>query len=327
MRRMVVIVIICVLMLAGCSDYRESNSQYMVSAVGFDADNNKIVASVQAVIVGTDSMQDEAQIKVFSADGSTPSQAIFNISSFLSKSLLFDHCGVVAIGNGITSEMLGDILDYSADQKNLNLGVYFVATDNADKLLQQESVSALTSGYDIMGMIERSSDETGILYQNRFYEIKALEKKKGKVFSLPFFKYSKDGIKMDGRNIYRNRQFVTNINESESYIYSVLSNSNNGGKILLGEQRAKINKIHTKFNFNYKNNIFEIDLKTIFSFEYKTKNFKKTLENNCNKLIKKMTDNGYGDVFGFEDRVYIRDSSLCNSLKDDFKMNVKYETK
>lgn len=324
---MVVIVIICVLMLAGCSDYRESNSQYMVSAVGFDADGDNVVASIQAVIVGTDSINEEAEIKVFSADGSTPSQAISNIFSFLSKSLLFDHCGVVAIGNGISSEMLGDIFDYSADQKNLNLGVYFVATDNAQKLLRQESVSALASGYDIMGMIERNSDETGILYQNRFYEIKALEAKKGKVFSLPFFKCSGDGIKMDGRNIYRNRQFVTNINETESYIYSVLSNSNNGGKILLGEQKAKINKMHTKFNFDYKNNKFEIDLKTIFSFEYKTKNFKKTLENDGKALIKKMTDNGYGDVFGFEDRVYIRDRSLYNSLKDNFEMNVKYETK
>ena len=327
MKRLIVIVIIFALTLAGCSDYRESNSQYMVSAVGFDADNDNIVASIQAVIVGTDSMQQEAEIKVFSADGSTPLQAISDILSFLSKSLLFDHCGVVAIGNGITSEMLGDIFDYSADQKNLNLGVYFVATDNAGELLKQESVSALTSGYDIMGMIERSSDETGILYQNRFYEIKALEAKKGKVFSLPFFKCLEDGIKMDGRNIYRNRHFVTNINETESYIYSVISNSNNGGKILLGEQRAKINKMHTKFNFDYKRNKLEIDLKTIFSFEYKTKNFTKTLENNCNALIKKMTDNGYGDVFGFEDRVYIRDSSLYNSIKDDFKMNVKYVAK
>ncbi len=326
MKRRLFIIIILLLTLCGCSDYAESNSQYMVSAIGFDSDGKNITVSAQTVIIGNNG-EDSQETKVFTATGETPAQAVFNISGHLSKSLLFDHCGIVAIGKGISREMLGEIFDYSNDEKNLNLGVYFVCTDEAQELLKADPVSAVTSGYDIMGIIEQNSDETGILYQNRFYEIKALEAKKGKVFSLPFFECKKDGIKMNGRNIYRDRKFVTSINESESYIYSVICNSNKGGKIILDKQKAKINKMHTSFKYDYKNEKININLKTIFSFEYNSKDFKKVLENDANNFIKKMTVSGHADIFGFEDRIYIRNSSLYEDIKDGYSAEIKYTAK
>ncbi len=320
------IIIICLLTLCGCSDYAESNSQYMVSAIGFDSDGENIIASTQTVIIESNG-EEKQETKVFTAKGKTPAQALFNISGYLSKSLLFDHCGVVAIGKGISKETLGKIFDYSNDEKNLNLGVYFVCTDSAEELLNADPVSFVASGYDIMGIIEKASDETGILYQNRFYEIKALEAKKGKVFSLPFFECKEDGIKMNGRNIYRDREFVTSIDENESYIYSVICNSNKGGKIILDGQKAKINKMHTSFKYNYENETVNINLKTVFSFEYKSKNFKKTLQKDANDFIRKMSVLSNKDVFGFDDRIYIRNSSLYESIKDGYSVKTEYTAK
>ena len=131
-------VCVCVFVLSGCQGYREIDSEYLVSAIGFDKSDKKFKVYCEVLAIATDERDSES--KVFSASGSTPYEAVGRINALMPK--------------------------------NLNLGIHLFVCEDIKELLSCDS-QALSVGYDIMSVGTNIQKTTGISFKNKFYEIES----------------------------------------------------------------------------------------------------------------------------------------------------------
>lgn len=191
----IMLVILTGVTLCGCSSGYETDSSFIVSAVGFDLSDGGFSVSVEALV--TESGKDGPESAVFSGEGETPDGAISEIMSLLPKNLAFDHCGTVVLGNGLLEKNFSDIMEFCRKKSSLNLAVLLVCTENAKNLLSGDPPSSYSVGYDVMGILEQNGKKKNIDYGNRFYELENRMGEADKIM-LPYFSLKDGCICLDG---------------------------------------------------------------------------------------------------------------------------------
>lgn len=325
-KRIALILCFVVLMLSGCTGYRESTGTYIISAIGFDTSKDGLSVNVQAVEVGGASPEGI----VFSGVGTTPEKAVYSVATKTTKTLLFDHCGIVAVGEDISGKKLSEILRFCREQSSLNLSVYVVSCENAQKLLETKAVSSVASGYDLMEILENYEDKTGVDLKNRFYELETLTRRQDNVFTLPVFGFTDNGFELDGRRVYRDYNYLLSLDNDESIVYSILCNTNDAGHVLIDKGGADLSALHT--SFSYKNDV--ISVKTKLTGSNKKGDISESLEGGVYALVERAQKEKAGDIFGFSQRIYHRDRKLWNGIKGNYndmfcrgEIKVKYTAK
>lgn len=176
--------ILLVLMLCGCE---RTKPEYLISSMGFDSKNGNITVYLETVIINSENT--EQTLKVLKGTGESVNEAVSNIYRQCTQPLLFSHCGLIIIGENISSTQFDDICDYCYSQDELTLSALFITTPNAEKLLSQKPVSSACVGYDIMGLIEQYSKAKKLSLKNRYYQIESGETE----ISLPKITVKKEG--------------------------------------------------------------------------------------------------------------------------------------
>lgn len=315
------LILIFLCMLCGCIGYEESDSRYIVSALGFDSDGDNISVAAEVIAVGEGSAAELPETRIFTSVGKTPASAVYNLGSSLSKGLLMEHCGVVVLGSGIDRGQMKEIFEYCRKENELNLAVYMITAENATELISVKPLSAITIGYEIMGIIERSTEENGISYSNRFYEAEASVTKVVPIFSLPYFALKNNSPIMLGERIFKDNELVLQLDNEESAVYSFICNSNVGGTIRIGEAEAKVLKSHTFFDAVRNKDDFSFLLNIKLFIKKSDNEFEAELEAAANRLIERSKESGVGDIFGFADRIYKKNSDMWFKIKDTYEKN------
>ncbi len=307
------IIIFAVVMLTGCTGYRESTGTYIVSAIGFDKGEQGFKINVQVVSLGGDSPEG----RVFSAQAATPTDALYSVITKIEKTAVFDHCGIVAVGKNVIGRDLERVFDFCSEERSLNLSVYVILCEDTESLLSVKTKSAATSGYALMEIIENYRKQTGIDLNNRFYELQTLMMRQDKVFSLPIFTPSNEDIELQGRGIYRDWQYLMSVNNEEGIVYSLLCNNvDSGGQLIIGNNSIMASSMHTALSLN--DNDISLSIKTKISATGDTNNFANALTDNVNALINRARSEKVGDIFGFSERIYLRNRGLWNEIKNDY---------
>ncbi len=191
------LIFLLVLSLCGCSLHPESDNRYIVSALGFDfKENGQINLTVEALVVGTKETAATEKM-TFKSSGGTPEKALKGLEAQLSKRLTLEHCGVVALGGKIVTQNYNKILSFCRNERSLNLAVFLVCTENANRLLGLKSVSTAAVGFDIMGILELNLKKNGKLH-SRFYELEAQRLEGKKSIYLPFLKTENKKFFLEG---------------------------------------------------------------------------------------------------------------------------------
>ncbi len=157
---------LCLFMLCGCNNKPQ---EYLVTAIGFDYDKGLYTVSVEALIINTESEGQE--LKIITSQGRTLKKAVADIQNQITLPTLFSHCGIIAIGNGISREKLKGIMRYCNTHDEITLSVRFIKTKNAAKLLSQKPQSSISVGYDLMSMLKTYEEESNKSVKNRLFEI------------------------------------------------------------------------------------------------------------------------------------------------------------
>lgn len=178
------------LLLCGCGENLKSRPQYLVSAIGFDGEKGGFRVCVEAVVVNSE--ESEQEIRLISGNGESLEAAFDEILRQSTQGLMLSHCGVLVIGDGITDTKLTEICDYCYDKDEITLSAFFVSTENAERLLSCKSISSVSTGYDVMGLLEQYSESSRVKLKNRFFEIEAL-REKGEKPTLPRVTVREDG--------------------------------------------------------------------------------------------------------------------------------------
>ena len=81
--------------------------------------------------------------------------------------LLTSHCGVVAVGKGISRTKLLGIMRYCKENRDIPLSIQFIETESPEKLLKTEPFSSISVGYDLVSMMRKNDKHLN----NRLFEI------------------------------------------------------------------------------------------------------------------------------------------------------------
>lgn len=194
----VMIFLFCII-FCGCSVFgrkpRDDRS-FMVSAVGFEADNELITVYAEAVIINSELSDTEPRSAVLEGTGKSISKALEDIEATLAKPMSFSHCGIIVIGKQMTGRHFREICEYCFKENSITLSAYMISADSPRELLSEKPESSVAVGYDIIGIIEKSG-----ISGNRYFEIEGLREKGENTFILPHF-VRKDGrITSDGASL------------------------------------------------------------------------------------------------------------------------------
>ena len=291
-KSVIILVVLCAVFLSGCAGYREIDSEYLISAIGFDTDdsNFRVYAEVRS-IKDTDK---ESDSKVFDAVGKTPYSAVNNIAALLPKKAVLDHCGTAIISDKIADKNFKSVIDYLYDAKNLNLGIYLYSASDIKKILFCDS-QAISVGYDIMAIQDNMEKTSGIKFRNKYYEVVSRKTASGG-FCLPVISVKDDRPEISGQTVYEGYKPVITLSKQETVLYNLLFSGSTGGEICISGKRCRVNKITARIE--EESGTLTANIRCIY--RYKKDRLNSEMKSEVKKLIENLKNTAALKALGIE---------------------------
>lgn len=303
-----IIIIIFILLLTGCYNYRELNNLDIISSIGIDYKKNMYEVSVQVLNGKQSKDSEDSQIIVYSAKGKTINDALRNIYSKTSKELYRGHVSNLILSDKVAKNSIVNVLDlferYTDIRDEMNIMV--VKNVDAKKVLTVLTTEKIVPSEYIKLAINNKHLKTGATSSTRLDEFSSnyLKKyidpvitvisvdnynKKAKNQSNITSSNPKTKIIINNIAITKKGKLVDYLNKKETIGYNFITN--NIKNIMIPIKCDKNNyssisiiKSNTKKNITKNNNTFLITLNI---------NLKGNItEYNCNnineKVIKKL---------------------------------------
>lgn len=171
MKRIILLaVVLSLLLLCGCTGYREIDRGYIVTAIGVSQKEGKINLFVEAVS-SPDVVEKPSERVVFNSTGDNINTAFKSLKESLVKPLYFEQTGTVIVETSVNNVGKKGLLDLCKKHSDIGLGVYIVSTDNLNSLFENNSPNGIL-GYDVIGLIDNYEKSANKKLFNRLFEIK-----------------------------------------------------------------------------------------------------------------------------------------------------------
>lgn len=163
-------VVLSLLLLCGCTGYREIDRGYIVTAIGVSQKEGKINLFVEA-ISSSDVVDKPSERVVLQSTGDNINTAFKSLKESLVKPLYFEQTGTVIVEKSVNNVGKKELLDLCKKHSAIGLGVYIVSTDELNSLFEINSPNGIL-GYDVIGLIDNYEKNSGKKLFNRLFEIK-----------------------------------------------------------------------------------------------------------------------------------------------------------
>ncbi len=166
-------IVIWVLLLCGCTGYREINRGYLVTAIGFEQeqDNTKIFIEAMSSKDNADKTNERV---VLSAVGNSPESAFDNLNTTLTKPLYFEQLGTIILDENTDIQQHRNMIAFFEKIDQLSLGVYVVKSSDVKSLFDAQTPDGVL-GYDIIGLINNYKNQTGQALSNQIFHLQRSE--------------------------------------------------------------------------------------------------------------------------------------------------------
>lgn len=252
------IVILFAFSLSGCSFGAidtEKGLEFLISSIGFDRENGEFSVFLETVTVNSEDADSDKKLTLINGSGKNLAEAFKDANQKSVRPFMFSHCAVAVIGKGVSEKDFRNICTFLYEKDEINLSLRFIYTDNAKKLLSSETVASIAVGYDITDAIDRQSDYSGIVYKNRFYEVEAARREVINVFALPRFAVIEKGYTNEGITVFKNDQPIMNLDPEQAFVYSLVTESQKKGEVLLNNKTFTLKKTKLKQKFQFENRL------------------------------------------------------------------------
>ncbi len=151
----IILSLFCVVLLCGCSGYKEVNDGYLVTGIAFERLDGgvKITASII--------LPQSPEGVILSAVGSDLSTALCELKKSQVNTLYFEHCGAVVLNQNIKSDAL-KIFELCKTKIKIPISAKAVYCDNAEQLFLADR-----TGYDIISLLKNNHAKS----DNRIFKI------------------------------------------------------------------------------------------------------------------------------------------------------------
>ncbi len=168
----------CLMLLCGCSGYKEINNGYLVTGIAFDKTSDGVKITVNAVLPeGEENM-------ILSGSGEGLKSALNDLKKAQVKTLYFEHCGTVVLNQNLKDNVYS-ILEFCKNQIKTPIAARVVLCNDAGSLFLADR-----TGYDVISLLKNNNFKT----DNRLYKI---EQGVGKTV-LPLLSVKQNTISFEG---------------------------------------------------------------------------------------------------------------------------------
>lgn len=105
------LIILIILMMSGCYNYKELNEIAIVSSIAIDKDEDKYLVSAQVMNAKQEKESENSQVIVFESKGNTINEALRNMIMKSSRRLYGSHLSKLVISEEVAKEGIINILD------------------------------------------------------------------------------------------------------------------------------------------------------------------------------------------------------------------------
>ncbi len=220
--------IITIILITGCVDYKELNSLSYVTGLGVDYIDEEFIVVFE--ITDNTKEGDTVVPKTYTVDGvgSTYYEAHINATEKLKSTPYFSHTQIIVLSENVTKEKITDITDYVIRNPKLNEEFLFVITneDSPKDIFENTSETNPSVSFYLTSLIK---DNT---YSKNYYT------------HLPFASFTRDlaegyidpavsKIKIDeeefifdGLAVFNDTNLVTTLSKDNANIYNAFNSQN-----------------------------------------------------------------------------------------------------
>lgn len=354
MNKKILLLIITILLLTGCYDYKELNSISILSATEINKIDDEYYVSTQAVNpqAPDKTTTTQAPFIMYNGSGKTIQEAYRGITNESSKFLYSSHLQLLIINEKVAKENIKQIIDFYLKNPPIRTEFYILIS-KSDNILDIITPINDISSSSIKETIENNIKYLGTTNTVTFNELTNMILNPNLEIVLPTIKIindSKEGEKieniektkietkyqLDGLAIFKDNKLQGYLNEEESKTYNILKNKINNtiittkcnndkymtAEIIDSKSDIKFDKNEINIEIKLSGNLNEYHCnkpldktKTIKDIEKKfEKEITNTIKNDINKIRKEYNS----DIFGFLDKLYRTDYDKYKEIKNNW---------
>ncbi len=183
--------------LSGCDASRESDMEYMVSAIGFEEEGETLTVFAEIIAVNAQEKNENVKRIVVNGEGKNIKDAVKTLHKSLTKPLFLNHCAVLLVSDNLSKERLLEITDFALDNPDITKSIEVFAVSDIEALLDLETTSAIAIGYELPTTLKQWEKYIKKEYPNSFYKIKAKIKEKREDVSVPYITVEEKGYSIN----------------------------------------------------------------------------------------------------------------------------------
>lgn len=338
----VIVLIILLFSLTGCSNYHELNDLAIVSAIGIEKEEEKYKVSLELYKEVKESNSGSASKESLTVEGTGKSiDEAINNSSFMSEKLLyFSHIQAIIIDSNYAKEGISSIMDYLSRNTEFSFVSYVVISEDKkpSEILQKKEIKNEIIGDAIASIFNTTDQNNSAFVYNKYYEFLEQYINKNQDIYAPLIKVKDKQIVIEEAGIFKDDKMINTLDSKETKALSLLNNNtdslyyklnHNDGYVVMrvfeGKSKIKIRNGIIVFDINVTSDIDEANTQIDTLDDENIKKLNKNVENAIKKDVEnllKTLDKSKSDVLGLNDVIY---NSYGKINKDwtEYKVEIK----
>ena len=349
-----VLVIILLIPITGCYNYRELDDLGITTAIGVTKENNEYKLIIE--VLRTEGESDEAtepQYVLFETKGKTIQEALRNTILESSKRLYINHLSLLIIDETLAKEGIHDIMDlFFRDSESRKQFYVLVSKVPINELLNTKTLLTNINSKSIFERMKTNDDYLNNVVTITFSKLLTKYVNPNKELVIPSITLEENNITEENEKriilsdtaIFKDDKLIGYLNNDETLYYNLIEDEVDDTVISI-EDNDKYSSVEMNFNntiidvnnkdINIRIEMFgniaemnyDIDLTNPNSITYLEKLYENYLNIEISKIIHKVINEYDTDIFGFKDLIYKNDFKNFNTnikLKD---LNIIVDTK
>lgn len=158
-RSRILCVLLVVLLLSGCWNYREAENMVIVSGIAVDKEKDQLLVTFEIVKIKTGN-EGNIQTQLVSSEGKTMLEAVRKAIKTVGKKLYFSHAKILVVSKDIAEEGIVPIVDWINRDAETRFTTNFLISkeETAREVLEQDVVTTNILAYELNDMLTSQRD-------------------------------------------------------------------------------------------------------------------------------------------------------------------------
>lgn len=222
-----IILLILLLCLSGCYDYKEINDLAIITAIGVDYEDEKYIITLE--VLNDQSNKDSGKIKSYTKTGSDSSlaKALEKAADKLSDQANYTHVKLMILSDTITDGRFSNIIDFFMRSTYFRENFYVISSMDVEpeKILKNTTDNEPVASTAIINLLESLNYSSNSSVLKTFDEVVEETLAFGKDTCFSNINLDDDQFIIDGLSIFDNYEYKNTISNDYATIYNILKNN------------------------------------------------------------------------------------------------------